>query len=275
MKHFLTLLLLLLTCHTSFSQADSLPKKIYHVNLKYELPAAALMMGASYFGYKELDRVATFDADDIAKLNASSINGFDRPTAFNNPANFAQAQKNSDLFLNISIISPAVLLIDKRIRKDWLELLTLYMAAHSVDNAIYFATAFSVRRARPFTYNPEVSIGEKTGVAKSNSLFSGHVSFSATSTFFLAKVYTDYHRIKGWKRLLVFTAAAVPPALVGYFRVRSGRHFRSDVMLGFVVGASSGILVPELHRRWKKNDKLTIQPFYAPGYGGLSLNLKL
>jgi membrane-associated phospholipid phosphatase len=175
------------------------------------------------------------------------------------------------MFLNIAILSPLVLALDKQVRKDWLNLTTMFLVTHSVNNALYFAGAYSVRRYRPLTYSPGLPLDQKIGDAKTNSFFSGHVSFSATSTFFAAKVYTDYHHIRGGKRLLFYSAAAVPPLLVGYFRMQAGKHFRTDVGLGLLVGAASGILVPELHR--KKNKHIAIEPLYIGGYSGLTLNV--
>jgi membrane-associated phospholipid phosphatase len=118
-------------------------------------------------------------------------------------------------------------------------------------------------------------MNERVGDNKSNSFFSGHVGFATTSTFFLVKVFTDYNQIKGWRRLLLYTAATIPPALVGFYRMESGRHFRSDVLLGFISGAASGILVPELHKIHKKHENLSFSPYYAPGGAtGLSLAMK-
>jgi membrane-associated phospholipid phosphatase len=57
--------------------------------------------------------------------------------------------------------------------------------------------------------------------------------------------------------------------------MESGRHFRTDVLLGFVAGAASGILVPELHRIKKKTGKtMAFSPYYAPG-GATGLTMTL
>jgi hypothetical protein len=36
---------------------------------------------------------------------------------------------------------------------------------------------------------------------------------------------------------------------VGYLRLKAGKHFLSDNLLGYAVGASAGILVPHLHKK--------------------------
>lgn len=275
MRSLAYVLLLLLLAGQSFAQTDTLPQRMYKVDLRYELPASALFITGSYFGFRRLDEISSISADKVATLNPDDLNALDRPVAFMDPKGFDKAQKQSDLFLNISILSPALLALDKNVRKDWVDLIAMYMMTHAVDNAIYFAAAYSVRRARPLTYNPELATELKTGAAKTNSFFSGHVSFSATSTFFAAKVFTDYHHIKGVKRLMIYTVASVPPLLVGYYRMKAGKHFRTDVGLGFLVGAASGILIPELHRNIKQHKKVSVQPFYMAGYSGMSLSVGL
>ena len=254
---------------------DSAPAKVFNVHTKYELPAAGGFIVASYFLFPALDRSSAFDAADLAKLNPNDVNSFDRPIIFKDPSGYANAQKHSDFWLNFSIISPIVLGLDKKIRKDWLDLISLYLVSHAVDNTVYFAAAFPVRRARPFTYNTNVPVEDRVGLAKSNSFFSGHVSFAATSTFFLVKVFTDYHDIKGWKRLLLYAAATVPPSLVGYYRMEAARHFKTDVLLGLLIGGTSGIVVPSLHKNRSKDSRVSLQPYYSPLSSGFTVKLAL
>ena len=257
------------------AQPDSSKTKIYKVNTAWKLPASTAAIFVSSWGFQQLDKVASMDAAAVQKLDPNKLNFFDRPVAFIDPAGFDNAQKKSDLFLNVCLFTPAILALDKHIRKDWLDLITLYLASHAVDNAVYFAVNYSIRRPRPLVYNPLVPLSEKTGKAKSNSFFSGHTSFSATATFFVAKVYTDYHHIKGWKRALIYTGAAIPPALVGYYRMRAGKHFKTDVMMGLLSGAASGIFVPELHKFKKKHDNISFAPYYTPGASGLTVMIGL
>lgn len=260
MKGYLTLLVLIIHSLASFGQSDTLRRWPYRVRPAYELPASLAVLGTSIWGFRQLDRYASLSADEIAGLDPTHLNAFDRPVAYYDPARFDAAQKRSDQFLNLSIASPVLLMLSRGLRKEGLDLLTLYTTAHAVNNLIYFATTFSIRRARPLTYNPAVPLQEKTGNAKTNSFYSGHVSFSTTATFFGAKVLTDYYRIKGWKRVAIFSVAAVPPILVGVNRMHAGKHFRTDVLTGFVVGAACGIGIPELHRIRQKTRNLSLRP---------------
>ncbi len=260
------------------AQADT--SRIYHVRRAYELPASVAFLGASYFGFRELDKHASLTEADVLKLDPSQINRFDRPVAFYNPARFEQAQQRSDLFLNIAIASPALLALSKQVRHNALDLLILYTTTHAINNVVYFGVTYPIRRARPLTYNSGLPLEEKIGQAKSNSFFSGHVSFSSTATFFGAKVLTDYYHIKGWKRIGIYTLASVPPILVGVNRMQAGKHFRTDVITGFLIGAACGIVVPELHKRHNQPSshasQLSWDAEFSPGsFSGIHLRYRL
>ena len=38
------------------------------------------------------------------------------------------------------------------------------------------------------------------------------------------------------------------PAVTGYLRFKAGKHFPTDIIVGYGVGATIGYLVPELHK---------------------------
>lgn len=278
MKYLLILTTVLLFAQCAFTQNDSsTPKreKIYRVNAKYELPiGAAGLILFSTVGYPAFAENRLMSEEDVLKLNPNDVNWFDRPVIFNSAKDYSTAIKLSDAFLNGSVLTPFLLALDKNIRKDWVDLLGMYMMTHTINNAFFLAVSAPVNRVRPLVYNPDQPMEERTGKTKRNSFYSGHVSNAAAATFFLAKVYTDYHHIKGWKRIMFYTVAAIPPAVVGHFRVKAGRHFRSDVILGFLTGATSGIMIPELHRiKMPKN--LSMSPYYSPEGTGISFTWRL
>ena len=96
-------------------------------------------------------------------------------------------------------------------------------------------------RDRPLTYNPAFPIEKRTDGSSRLSFFSGHASRTATATFFLAKVLSDYHPDMkiGWKVGLWTTAVAIP-TMTGYFRIESGKHYNSDIIVGISIGAAVG-----------------------------------
>ena len=66
-----------------------------------------------------------------------------------------------------------------------------------------------------------------------------------------AKIYQDYN--PGKKSVpWVWAAAAAVPAATGILRQQAGKHFWTDVVVGYAWGAAVGLLVPELHKLGKK-----------------------
>jgi len=77
---------------------------------------------------------------------------------------------------------------------------------------------------------------------------SGHASTTAAFSFFTAQVLTDLH--PNWKnKYIIWATAASIPAAISFLRMRAGKHFATDVITGYLAGATIGYLVPMLHRK--------------------------
>ncbi|HEV7620583.1 MAG TPA: phosphatase PAP2 family protein, partial [Flavisolibacter sp.] len=144
----------------------------------------------------------------------------------------------------------------------------MHAVTFSIYNFSFFGPAFQ-NKFRPIVYYDYFSIDERSGGNQRNSLYSGHVASATASTFFMVKVYSDYHPEIGGKKYFLYGLASIPPLIEGYFRVKALAHFPSDVMAGYVIGALTGIIVPELHRYKDKSFHLGLN--YSAGGPGLSL----
>ncbi len=263
MIRILFLLLCLLALQLSFAQYTPLlvrstddtvaiQPSIYKVNTRIELPLTVAGFLGTYLAFPALYRISNLSTAEIAQLDRFDVNRFDRPIIDEDPKLYSFYRKRSDTWINASMFSPLLLLIDPKVRADGWKYVTLYGETQMLNTVVYQIAAFLIRRPRPFTYNENLTLAERSGNQGSNSFFSGHVSTVATASFFTAKAYTDYYQIKGWKRLALYGIATVPPSVVGFYRMKAGRHFRSDVIVGLVVGGIMGITIPELHRRAKR-----------------------
>ena len=67
--------------------------------------------------------------------------------------------------------------------------------------------------------------------------------------------------------LAIAVLAAAVPAVVGYNRLKAGKHFLSDNLIGYLVGSSVGILVPQLHKKGMKG--VSVVPIMGP-YNGMA-----
>ena len=108
-----------------------------------------------------------------------------------------------------------------------------------------------VRRPRPYLYNPDVPASLYNPREDDLSFWSGHTANTAAITFSTACMVQRSEASPGVKTM-TWIGAAVAPAAMGYLRVRAGRHFPTDVLTGYLIGAAVGIAVPYFHR----NDEL-------------------
>lgn len=248
------------TNHAQFLKSDT--NSVYRVHKAIEIPATIGLFASHYlWGFDWVQNKPSYNVWEIEQLDANDIWAFDRVAIKQDASYRNTADKISDYGLNIMLAAPALLALDSRIRKDWADLLVLYGETHAINTSLYVMSTGLVDRTRPLMYNDGVPLDEKLGSNVQNSFFSGHVSSTASSSFFMAKVYTDYHPELGNKKYWFYAAALLPPAFVGFYRVKALKHFPTDVITGTLVGAATGILVPHLHKRKKKSYGFTFAPF--------------
>lgn len=104
-----------------------------------------------------------------------------------------------------------------------------------------------VRRPRPYLYNPDVPASLHPPGEGTLSFWSGHTANTAAITFTCASLVQRSDVSPGAKTVTWIGAAGLPLTM-GYLRVRAGRHFPTDVLTGYLVGALVGIAVPYFHR---------------------------
>ena len=187
------------------------------------------------------------EAQLLAQVQTTAdINPIDRPVI----SNYNHAAANvSDVLLYASVAAPLLLLTDDDIRKGDNPAIigSMYAETILINYAVTDAFKKSVLRSRPYTYNPNVPISEREDVDGRYSFFSGHTSQAAASSFFAAQVFNDYHPNSPLLPY-VWGVAALLPAATAFERVQAGKHFPTDVLVGYLVGAAIGVIVPRLHR---------------------------
>jgi hypothetical protein len=133
---------------------------------------------------------------ELAGVNPDALNDIERWALKHDPATAEQIDRSTDYLLQGIILSTAALGFDKAIRKDALRLFTLYAETHAVTFSLYnfsfFGPTFQ-NKYRPIVYYPEVDDQTRKEGNNKNSMYSGHTASAAASTFFMAKVYNDYH----------------------------------------------------------------------------------
>ena len=246
--------------------------KVYHLNKWWSVSIGVVGTATDYFGVQRLLNKDRLTQSDLSNLTRSNVPGFDRIALDQNIDHQDTYILLSDITSLTSFAAPALLFFDKDIRKDWLDIVLMYYETQMLSSNLYSWGPFGpqwIDRVRPWSYYDEFTFEDRTSGRKSNSFFSGHVSTTATANFFMAKVYNDYH--PNSKKWVSYALASIPTIAVGVFRVKSVNHFPSDVLVGALVGAGMGVLVPEIHR--KLNVKMSAA--YSSNFKGVSLMFNL
>jgi membrane-associated phospholipid phosphatase len=248
----------------------------YHVN--HWVTGGILIVGipATKIGAPWISNKSPVTNAELQTLDRNDFNAIDRWALELDPSNRDHYANLSDNVLAGIVLLPALTMLDHNIRQDWLDVLLMYSETVIITNTIYLYSplgpAFQ-NRLRPIVYYDVLAnSGARTTGWNRSSFYSGHAASAASASFFTAKVFCDYHPELAWKKYLVYGAAAIPPLIVGYLRMRALFHFPSDILVGFGVGALCGILIPEIHRIRIENISLGL---YSSFEGtGISLKWK-
>jgi membrane-associated phospholipid phosphatase len=262
----------------SYSESDSKLKipgvdrsvPVYKLKPAVDIPITAIGAGWSIYAFGKIYSKDPIPLDVVQNLDKNDVNGFDRWGA---GLTSKKAAEVSDLFFYGSMPFPLILMFDRHIRKDAGKIGFLYLESMAITGLLYTGSTYLTNRYRPETYAESIPAEDRTRGGNKNSFFAGHVALVGTSTFFVAKVFSDYH--PGSPLNYVFYGAAIASTgATAYLRHRAGKHFPSDIVVGLAVGTLSGILVPHLHKNKIEEPRLSFKPYLDMNMG-LSQGIKV
>ncbi|MBK9273016.1 MAG: phosphatase PAP2 family protein [Flavobacteriales bacterium] len=102
-------------------------------------------------------------------------------------------------------------------------------------------------RPRPLVFNPDAPMHERRERDAFRSFWSGHAANTAALTV-SAAMLVDRADVDPAMRTATWAGAVAVPVLMGWLRVRAGKHFPTDVLAGCLAGAVVGWAVPYFHR---------------------------
>jgi membrane-associated phospholipid phosphatase len=271
---YLKIIILSLIASSCFAQGLT-ASKVYKINA---WSSGAIILGGAITNALGLTYILQdkeqIPQSTLMQLNENDVWAFDRIALNQNLEQRESWEKISDLGFTITNVLPVFLFLDKSIAKDWKDIILLFAKTQVVSSLSFTFNPVGpavVNRFRPKTYYQELPFEERDGGNNKNSFFSGHASTTASASFFIAKVYADYHPdMKG--KIWLYGAALIPPAIVGLGRVKGLFHFPSDVIIGTAIGAAVGILIPQLH---KNNSKVNMSLFQFNDAAGLALRINI
>ena len=217
----------------------------YRTRFAVDGPVALGLGAVSGLGLYLVQQKHGLSAAELAALSKSDVPKIDR---FSAGYYSESAQTTSDfLCYGTLVVAPGLLALNPAVRGRYGQVAALYVETLLATDALFTMTVGAVARNRPYLYGTEGGSG-RSGKIATNSFFSGHAAHTATATFFAAKVFHDFNP-GSRAEPFVWGAAAVLPAAVAYYRIEAGKHFLSDNLVGYAVGATVGVVVPQLHKK--------------------------
>lgn len=180
--------------------------------------------------------------DGINSLNPEDISRFDRIAI--GPY---QQDVLGDAIVYSSFLMPLTFLANDDAKEDFGTLSLMYGEVVLLNAGINGLVKGLATRNRPFVYDENSPTEEIYKVGARHSFYSGHTSFAASNFFFTARVFSEYLTDNSAK-VFIWSAAALIPAVTGFSRVITHNHFPTDAIVGYIVGAAIGYLIPEIHK---------------------------
>lgn len=239
----------------------------YKTSFKTDAPVIAAGIGLTYLGNTLIRNKKPLTIADLANKTPDKVPSFDRGNA-----GYYSDKINRDSyipFLGSFAVPLVMVLANNNERRNASHILVMYIESLSITSALFTMAAGTINRPRPLVYGTIASNEERMNKNNQRSFYAGHTAATASATFFAAKVFQDLNPDSKAKTYVWIFAAALP-AVVGYMRYQSGFHFLSDNLLGYVLGAASGILIPEWHKS-KNYKNVTFAPLIAKNFKGVSL----
>ncbi len=284
MKKFLgSTFFLCIFCIKSFAQNSStqtvtltesfLPKDVYKISWKIDAPVTGAGLGLSVLGLHYIQNKDSLTSLQLLQKKRDNVPGFDRGNA-----GFYSEKDNNTSYIPFfaGFATPVVvMLINKNERQQAGKILVMYTETLAITSTLYTLTVGNVNRSRPFVYPDKnghfrADAGKRSSKNSQRSFYAGHTAATATGSFFAAKVFSDLNPDSKFKPYMWAIAAALP-AITGYYRYESGEHFLSDNILGYILGAGVGILVPQFHKTHKDFQHVSFSPAIGQDYKGIDI----
>lgn len=237
---------------------------IYQLDMSREVWLTAGGVALLTAGVIALSNLDPLSPAEIDALNKNDINRLDRELM----GSYRKYFSGDVVLYSASILSLSLLTLEP-VREDWQTYAMMGAEVILLQSGLNLLTKSLTGRTRPYAYDPQVPLDEKTQKDTRLSFYSGHTGTTAALSFFTARIFTDHIENESHKKYL-WIGAALMPALAGYLRVSSANHFFTDTVIGYSIGASIGYFIPELHKHMT-NGQLSLQQT-ASG-DGLELHL--
>jgi hypothetical protein len=161
----------------------------------------------------------------------------------------SSAAKLADGLLVTTVAVPAALMLGGELDDGTRDRFLIYAESISMNLVVNSLAKYLVQRPRPYTYNTDPRVEEverAQGKDSRLSFYSAHAAIGFGSAVTGSYIY-GARTADANARAVVWGVELATAAATANLRVRAGKHFYSDVIIGSLVGAGIGFLVPALH----------------------------
>lgn len=154
----------------------------------------------------------------------------------------------SDGLIATTVLAPLILEASRGFDEEAGRRTLLYGETLATSLFVNSVVKYTVQRPRPYVYHNDPKV--KAWSAKQSdaqvSFYSGHASMSFSAAAAGSILFSLSSDSQGAKAAVWGTELALASA-TSVMRVRAGKHFPSDVLVGALAGAAIGVVVPALH----------------------------
>lgn len=268
---------------TPYSSLDELQMKqfdkyytIQNFNFTYNLtwPNELFFItpGVVLLGTGELLDPKVLSQEMRDNLSIDDIPAFERNLIYFDTAQAAKASNWSDGVVVFTYgINIALLLATLDNKTNTFTTAVIYAEGAFLTLGITEILKLTIGRVRPFAYNEANPDSYRFREGVTSSFPSGHTSSTAYNCFFAAKFLDDNLIENGATglRIATWTLAATIPAVTGYLRTAAGKHFYTDIIAGYALGAGFGYVIPALHKQPLNQAQLF--PIFENNYTGMRI----
>ncbi|HEY6050416.1 MAG TPA: phosphatase PAP2 family protein, partial [Thermoanaerobaculia bacterium] len=218
----LAAILLLFSAAAPPQAVESPPASVYRVRVAVDAPAIAVATLGALLPY-------VFASDLIhprCPCDPSEVNALDRHVIGNHNKLLDDA---SDATAAVAVAAPLLLdAVDLGLSEPFLEDAAVYAETLAVNGALVSFAKYTVQRPLPRTYEGDPGLVSRPGGYR--SFYSGHTSLTVAALAASAMTL----RLRRGEKVWPWIVAGLVGAMVSAERVAAGRHFYTDVAVGFV-----------------------------------------